>query len=235
MSMINFEAFYKVSYGLYVVTAGTKEKSNGLIANAVFQVTATPPQFAVCCNKDNFTTGLIRQQKAFGISVLQQDPKSKIIATFGYRCGKDLDKMEGMEWREGTTGTPLITTDSVALFECKLTNTFDAGTHYIFIGEVISAELLSDDVDPITYEYYRTVKKGFAPKNAPTYIDRAKLAKKPPVKVKAKYRCVVCGHIYDPEMGDPDRVVKPGTVFEDLPNNWHCLICGAEKDDFEKL
>lgn len=233
--MINLEAFYKVSYGLYVVTAGTKEKSNGLIANAVFQVTATPPQFAVCCNKDNFTTAFIQQQKAFGISVLQQDPESKIIATFGYRSGKDLDKMEGMEWREGETGTPLIITDSVALFECKLNNTFDVGTHYMFIGEVISAEILADDVDPITYEYYRTVKKGFAPKNAPTYIDRTKLAKKPIKKEKAKYRCVVCGHIYDPEIGDPDSGIKPGTAFEDIPDDWHCPVCGAEKEDFEKI
>ncbi|MCF8373099.1 MAG: rubredoxin [Bacteroidales bacterium] len=105
----------------------------------------------------------------------------------------------------------------------------------MFIGEVISAEILADDVDPITYEYYRTVKKGFAPKNAPTYIDRTKLAKKPIKKEKAKYRCVVCGHIYDPEIGDPDSGIKPGTAFEDIPDDWHCPVCGAEKEDFEKI
>jgi flavin reductase (DIM6/NTAB) family NADH-FMN oxidoreductase RutF/rubredoxin len=233
--MINFEAFYKVSYGLYVVTAGNKEKANGLIANAVFQVTAEPPQFAVCCNKDNHSAGFIEKHKAFGISVLQKDPESKIIPTFGYRSGKDINKMEGFDWKEGETGTPLITTDSVALFECKLTNTFDAGTHWIFIGEVIAAEILSEELDPITYDYYRNVKKGLAPKNAPTYIDRTKLAKKPIKKELAKYRCVVCGHIYDPIIGDPDSGIKPGTAFEDIPDDWRCPICGAEKEDFEKI
>lgn len=233
--MINFEAFYKVSYGLYVVTAGDKDNASGLIANAVFQVTAQPPQFAVCCNKDNYTAGCIEKHKAYGISVLQKDPESRIIQTFGYRSGKDMDKLEGFEWREGMTGTPLVTTDSVALFECKLTNTFDAGTHWIFIGEVISAEILSEDADPITYEYYRNVKKGFAPKNAPTYIDRVKLATKKAKSSSPKYKCVVCGHEYDPANGDPERGIKPGTPFEDLPDDWKCPDCGADKEDFDKL
>ncbi len=49
-----------------------------------------------------------------------------------------------------------------------------------------------------------------------------------------KYVCTVCGYIYDPEQGDPDHDVDPGTKFEDLPDDWECPICGASKDDFEK-
>ena len=100
--------------------------------------------------------------------------------------------------------------------------------------EVISAEILSDDVDPITYDYYRNVKKGFAPKNAPTYIDRAKAAEKPEKKDNAKYRCAVCGHIYDPALGDPASGIEPGTAFEDIPDDWMCPVCGVGKEDFEK-
>jgi rubredoxin len=50
-----------------------------------------------------------------------------------------------------------------------------------------------------------------------------------------KYRCTICGYIYDPEKGDPDSGVKPGTPFEELPANWVCPICGAAKDQFEKV
>lgn len=50
-----------------------------------------------------------------------------------------------------------------------------------------------------------------------------------------KYRCVVCGYIYDPEKGDPDSDTKPGTTFEELPEDWVCPLCGATKDQFEKV
>ncbi|MCB2184627.1 MAG: rubredoxin [Desulfobulbaceae bacterium] len=48
-----------------------------------------------------------------------------------------------------------------------------------------------------------------------------------------KYRCTVCGYVYDPEVGDEDNGVAPGTSFDDLPEDWTCPICGADKDAFE--
>ena len=50
-----------------------------------------------------------------------------------------------------------------------------------------------------------------------------------------KFKCVVCGYIYDPAQGDSDGDIKPGTAFEDLPDDWVCPMCGAEKDMFEKI
>ncbi len=50
----------------------------------------------------------------------------------------------------------------------------------------------------------------------------------------AKYVCSVCGYVYNPAEGDPDNGIKPGTAFEDLPEDWECPECGAAKDDFEK-
>jgi len=50
-----------------------------------------------------------------------------------------------------------------------------------------------------------------------------------------KYECTVCGYIYDPAEGDPDNGVKPGTKFEDIPDEWVCPVCGAEKDQFEPV
>lgn len=49
-----------------------------------------------------------------------------------------------------------------------------------------------------------------------------------------KYVCTICGYIYDPEKGDPDEGIEPGTNFDNLPDDWTCPICGAGKEDFEK-
>jgi rubredoxin len=50
-----------------------------------------------------------------------------------------------------------------------------------------------------------------------------------------RYRCTICGHIYDPAEGDPDAGIAPGTAFEDIPNDWCCPDCGATKADFELI
>jgi rubredoxin len=47
------------------------------------------------------------------------------------------------------------------------------------------------------------------------------------------YVCTVCGYVYDPQQGDPDNGIDPGTKFEDVPDDWDCPVCGASKDDFE--
>ncbi|MCF8062623.1 MAG: rubredoxin [Deltaproteobacteria bacterium] len=49
-----------------------------------------------------------------------------------------------------------------------------------------------------------------------------------------KYVCTVCGYVYDPDEGDPDNGVDPGTAFADVPDDWTCPVCGASKDQFEK-
>jgi rubredoxin len=94
----------------------------------------------------------------------------------------------------------------------------------MFIGELLHAEVIDDVPDPLTYLHYRKVKKGVAPKNAPTYIDKSKLEKKTEKQDLARYECAACGYIYDEE--------KEGTRFEDLPDDWICPLCGSEKEDF---
>ncbi|HOD28207.1 MAG TPA: rubredoxin [Syntrophales bacterium] len=56
----------------------------------------------------------------------------------------------------------------------------------------------------------------------------------PAAEKAARYVCSVCGYEYDPEKGDPDSGVSPGTPFEDLPDDWACPVCGAGKSQFEK-
>lgn len=224
--MINFEALYKISYGLYIVSSGSEEYGNGFISNTVFQVTSKPPKFAACCNKDNHTASVIQSTGSFSVSVLHSDTAPGIFGTFGFKSGKDINKMEGMEIRFGETGVPIVLNEAIAFLECKVVETYDVGTHLIFIGELVQADVLDETRDPITYLHYRNVKKGVAPKNAPTYIDKSKLDKKAGQDL-AKYECAACGYIYDEE--------KEGKRFEELPDDWVCPVCGDKKEDFIKL
>ena len=223
--MINYESLFNLSYGLYLVCSGDSESGDGFVSNTVFQVTAEPPMFASCCNKDNYTAEFIKKYGAFSVSILHLDASSDLIGRFGYKSGREVDKLDGMHVRYGETGVPIVLNDSLAYLECKVVQTIDVGTHYLFIAQLLNAESLDAAVhDPLTYAHYRRVKKGFAPKNAPTYIDKSKLAEKPEKTGLKKYECAACGYIYD-EAEEPVR-------FADLPNDWVCPVCGSEKSDF---
>ncbi|HML04803.1 MAG TPA: rubredoxin [Methanobacterium sp.] len=50
-----------------------------------------------------------------------------------------------------------------------------------------------------------------------------------------KYKCIICDYVYDPQKGDPDSGINPGTAFEDLPDEWICPLCGVGKDQFEAI
>jgi rubredoxin len=122
----------------------------------------------------------------------------------------------------------------VLIFECEVVQQFDVGSHLLFIGKVLDSELLNADADPLTYAWYREVRKGKAPKNAPTYIDPEKLKKPVEALAATEHYCTACGYIYHPEEGDPNAGIAQGTSFEDLPADWVCPVCGAEKSDFAK-
>jgi len=225
--MIDIEALFKVTYGLYIVCSGDRDHGNGFISNTVFQVTANPASFASCCSKDNYTASLIQKHACFSASILHKDTPSEIYGRFGYRSGRDFDKLDGMNVIYGDTGAPIVLNEAIASIECKVVNTLDVGTHWLFIGEVINAEVYDEILDPITYQYYRDVKKGLAPKNAPTYVDKSKLKVKSETSQFAKYKCAACGYIYDEE--------KEDVKFDDLPDDWICPLCGSDKEDFYKL
>lgn len=232
-SSINIEAFFKITYGLYIISSKYKEKQSGYISNTVFQVTAEPKQFAICCSKNNFTAELIKKRKAFSISVLNKEVESDIIGLFGYNSGKDVNKFENVNYITGKTGVPIVTDDTLAWFECEVVQTYDVGSHLLFIGKLISNALLNDKDEPLTYAYYREIKKGVVPKNAPTYIDKSNIVTHVKKATQTtKYKCQICGYIYEPEKGDPPSNISKNTSFDDLPEDWVCPVCGAHKSDF---
>lgn len=238
--MFNTEAFHKISYGLYLVSTENKGKLNGYIANTVFQLTSEPARFAISCNKDNLSAEMISASKKFAFSILEKNVDQKIISRFGYKSGKEINKFDGIEYFRSELGNPIVKQASVAYFECNLEQSIDVGTHMLFIGLLKNNEMLAPNKEPLTYADYQSLRNGKSPKNAPTYIkpETVKNAEKGDeenIDKLSKYECLVCGHIYDPSVGDPDSGIPAGTSFEDLPNDWVCPDCGAEKEDFQKL
>ena len=227
---MNTKALHKLSYGLYVVGSRKGNKLNGQIANTVFQITSEPPTIAVSINKNNLTHQLIKGSKAFTASALSQRTPLSFIGHFGFKSGRDIDKLEGIYYKTGETQAPVVIKNAGAYLEAKVIKEVDVGTHTIFIGELFDADVLTEE-ECMTYDYYHKVKRGTTPKTAPSYVEEKKEAK----PKMAKYECTVCGYIYDPELGDPDSGIKPGTPFEELPDDWVCPVCGAGKDEFEKI
>jgi flavin reductase (DIM6/NTAB) family NADH-FMN oxidoreductase RutF/rubredoxin len=227
---MNLQALQKIGYGIYVVCSKDGGKINGQIANSVFQVSSEPPLIAVAINKKNLTHEFIQKSGVFTASVVAQETPLSFIGQFGFKSGRDINKFEGINYQLGETGAPIVTDNALAYFEAKIINRTDVGTHTLFIGEVIAAEILKEG-EPMTYAYYHIVKRGSVPKTAPHYID----VKKVEEKQMPKYECTVCGYIYDPALGDPDGKIPPGTPFEELPDSWTCPVCGAQKSEFKKV
>ena len=226
---MNLKALYKISYGLYVVSSKAGEKFNGQIANTVFQITAEPPRVAVSINKENLTHEFIQQSKVFTVSILSQKTPMKFIGRFGFNSGRKLDKFKDVKYKVGVTGSPVVLENTIGYLEVEVTGSLDVGTHTIFIGKAVDADIIKDD-EPMTYAYYHEIKGGTAPKTAPTYIKDEHREEVSEVK---KYRCTVCGYVYEPQKGDPDSGIKQGTPFEELPDDWICPVCGAGKEAFE--
>ena len=230
---MNPKTLHKISYGVYVICSKNGEKINGQIANALFQVTSEPPTIAVSINKQNLTHEYIKKSNFFTVSILSENTPMIFIGNFGFKSGRDIDKFKDVEYKLGKAKVPIILDNTLACIEAKVIDKIDVGTHTIFIGRVEDAEILTED-KPMTYEYYHKVKGGFSPKTAPTYSSEVDKETKKEEEKMDKYVCKVCGYVYDPEKGDPDNGIDPGTKFEDVPDDWVCPVCGVGKEDFEK-
>jgi flavin reductase (DIM6/NTAB) family NADH-FMN oxidoreductase RutF/rubredoxin len=226
------KSLYRIGYGMYVIGAHKGDKINAQIANTLFQISSEPPTLAVSINKKNLTHEYIRDSQAFAAAVLNIDTPLAFIGQFGFKSGRDINKFEGVNYKTGSTGSPIVLDNTVSYLEVKVSQEVDAGTHSIFIGQVVEGEVLNDK-KTLTYEYYQQVKRGTTPKTAPSYVEIKKEAPAPPPA--AKYKCQVCGYIYDPVAGDPDGGIKAGTPFEAIPDSWTCPVCGADKSQFVKI
>ncbi|HRZ15002.1 MAG TPA: rubredoxin [Candidatus Omnitrophota bacterium] len=220
---------HNISYGMYIVCANRAEKLNGQIVNTLFQITNSPITLAVSINKNNLTHEYIRAGKRFSASILSEETPLAFIGAFGFKSGRETDKFVNVQYRILESGCPAVLDYAVGYLEAKVICEFDCGTHTVFLGEMVTAEVTGAG-RVMTYDYYHQVKRGTTPPSAPTYMRIAAATAAGPAM--PKYRCTVCNYIYDPALGDPDSGVAAGTPFAELPDNWSCPVCGVDKTKF---
>ena len=234
--MLDLQSLFNLSYGMCIISSKKGGDFSGCIVNTAFQITPEPPMIAVSVNRKNLTYEYITKSNVFVISLLAEETPLEFIGKFGFRSGRDVDKFQGVNYKLGIAGVPIVLDNTMGFIEAEVTNVIDVETHTLFIGRITACQTTDEDKVPMTYNYYRDVKGGGTPRTAATYIEKKPEAKsKQGVKEMKKYKCLMCGYIYDPASGDPDNGVADGTAFEDLPDDWTCPECGVGKDEFEPI
>ena len=202
------KAMYKLSYGLFVLTAKDEEKDNGCIINTAIQASSMPNQLSICVNKANLTHDMIVKTGKFTVSVISQDAGFDLFKHFGFQSGKDVDKFKNFEkCKRGENSIYYITEGTNAYISVNVSKTEDLGSHTMFIGEITDMEVLSE-TPSVTYDYYlKNIKP--QPENLGTTTDG-----------KTIWRCTICGYEY---------------VGEELPEDFICPLCKHPASDFEKI
>lgn len=226
---------FTISYGLYVIGSSSGEKLNGQIANTVFQITSDPIKVAVSINKIELTHELISKTGKCSIGVLSENADLAFIGNFGFKSGRDIDKFTDIPYILSPSGCPIPEENILAYIDIEICNTIDVDTHTVFIGKVTNCGIMGEGT-PMTYSYYREVLSGKTPPTAPSHVPVSNDVEEKPERKEdsrmKKYVCNICGYVYDPEKGDPDGGIEPGTAFEDIPDDWVCPVCGVGKDQF---
>lgn len=151
------DACWKVSYGLYLLSSIDGDRINGQICNTLFQITSDPPRLAIGVNHKNLTHEYIEKSGVFAASILCEKDH-RIVRRFGYRSGRLFDKFKGVPFETKRTGCPVYT-DCIGYLECSVLGekTVDAGTHSIFVGDIVGGGVFRDEY-PMTYRYYHETK-----------------------------------------------------------------------------
>ncbi len=225
---MDLTTLFKISYGVYIVGSSWNDNYSACIATTVMQVTSEDvPKLIAVINKQNYTHELISKSKRVNISVLSQNSNLDFIAKFGFQSGRTSNKLSSVLYEIGNNNIPIITENAICAYETSVINEIDVGTHTIFVLLLENTKKISYD-NVLTYDYYHNVIKGGVPKTAATYINQEKHkfnVSKGDDKMN-RYRCKICGYIYDEE--------KEGVKFEDLPDDWVCPLCKTPKTNFEK-
>ncbi|MCR5108411.1 MAG: flavin reductase [Lachnospiraceae bacterium] len=204
---MNNKTMYRLSYGLFVVTA-YNGKDNGCITNTAIQVTSEPNRISIAVNKGNYTHDMIKESGNFTVSIISEEADFELFKHFGFRSGRDVDKFADFkDCRRGDHGTMIITRGTNGYISARVVNSVDLGTHTLFIADVVDMDVLSD-ARSATYEYYQNNIK---PK--PEAVSKTPDG-------QTVWRCTICGYEY---------------VGEELPEDFICPVCKHPASDFEKV
>lgn len=181
-------AVFKLSYGLFVLTARDGNKDNGCIINTCTQLTSEPLTVSVCVNKSNLTHDMVMKTGVFNVSVLTEETPFETFTFFGFQSGRDVNKFEfsGAASRS-ENGLYYLKHYTNAFISAKVLNPVDCGTHTMFIAEITESAVLSNEPS-VTYDYYH---KNIKPK---------------PQQKKKGFVCRICGYVYEGETLPEDFV-----------------------------
>ena len=202
------KAMYKLSYGLFVLTAHLDGRDNGCIINTAIQAASEPNQISICVNKANHTHDMVMESGEFTVSIISEKATFDLFKRFGFASGRATDKFAGFDaYETGSNGIRYITEGTNAYISVKVTQTNDLGSHTMFVGTITDMQVL-DEAPSATYAYYfENIKP--KPEAVGTTPDG-----------QTVWRCKICGYEY---------------VGEELPDDFICPICKHPASDFEKV
>lgn len=198
-------AMFKLSYGLFVLSAQENGMDNGCIINTVTQLTDTPKRITIAVNKGNLTHDMIVRTGQFNVSVLSEDVPFKVFEQFGFHSGRDTDKFAGFtDFERSDNGLTYLTRYTNSFISAKVIASTDYGTHTLFVADVTEAKVLTSEPS-VTYAYY---------------FANIKPKPQPPEEGKKGFICKICGYVYEGETLPPDYI---------------CPLCKHGAEDFEPL
>ena len=203
--VIEPNTMFKLTYGLFVLSAKDGEKDNGCIINTVTQITTNPPRISIAVNKANLTHDIIKNTNVFNVSILTESAPFGIFEQFGFQSGRNTDKFASCAYDSRTAnGVRYVPEYTNGVISAVVAASHDCGTHTLFIADVTEAFVLSGEPS-LTYKYY---------------FEHIKPAPQPPKGNKTGFVCKICGYVHE---GDT------------LPDDFICPLCKHGAADFERL
>ena len=187
---IDFNSLFKLSYGLFVLSAKEGSKDNGCIINTVMQITEKPLRITIGINKANHTHDMVMNTKEFNISVLTESVPFSVFEHFGFISGRDTDKFAGYDAARTANGIRYLPGHVNAVISAKVIETLDCGTHSLFLADVTQAFTLSGEPSA-TYQYY---------------FDNIKPKPSLPKAAKRGFVCKICAYVYEGDVLPEDYI-----------------------------
>lgn len=200
------KAIYNLSYGVFMLSTKSGDRANGCITNTCIQVAGNPVRIAVSVLNTNYTCDLLKESGVFAVSILDEECSFETIKHFGFQSGRDVDKLSGIPLPVDVNGVPYMGWHACAVISANVTESYDLGTHTLFIAEVADAKLLNDHA-PLTYADYQSRVK---PQPEKKKEDRKIVG----------WRCKICNYVYE---------------GSELPAEFTCPLCGHGPEDFEPV
>ena len=235
---INTKAFRSLSYGVYIISASNGNKKAGCVVNTFQQLTSAPARVSVTINKENATTGVVLESGRFEANVLAESAPMELIGLFGFQSSNDVDKFAETTHALDAAGVPYLNEHVVAHFGARVIETVDVGSHYLVVGEVEEAEVLSSEA-PMTYAYYHQVKGGKTPPKASSYEpeEAAGDAAAPAdaTSTTAPAADSAPAEAASTATAEATEAAPADAAPSDVRYGWRCTFCGYVEEGYDEL